>query len=108
MNNLKYLLKPENTMSSRSNNSYAGSEIAYDISKVFWIITFIMAIIYFGFLIEGNLIPIFGEISLIVGVFACLCCWISISKKHEEKTKKIYPLHIKTKIKTNSAVVSIV
>ena len=48
-------------MSSRSNNSYAGSEIAYDISKVFWIITFIMAIIYFGFLIEGKLIPIFGE-----------------------------------------------
>ena len=95
-------------MSSRSNKSYGGSEIAYDISKVLWIITIVLAIIYFGFVIEGNLIPIFGEISLIVCVFACLCCWISISKKHEEKAKKIYPLKIKTKVNTNVCVVDTV
>ena len=45
------------------------------------IITIILALTYFGFIIKGNLIPIVGEISLIVSVFACLCCWISISKK---------------------------
>ena len=61
----------------------------------FWIITIILALIYFGFIIKGTILAIVGEISLIVAVFACLCCWISLSKKEEEKKIKIYPLQVK-------------
>ena len=81
-------------MNTKSKKSCNGSEIAYDISKILWIITIISALTYFGFIIKGNLIPIVGEISLVVAVFACLCCWISISKK-EEKKIKIFPLQVK-------------
>ena len=82
-------------MNTKSKKSCTGSEIAYDISKILWIITIILALTYFGFVIKGTILAIVGEISLIVAVFACLCCWISISKKEEEKKIKIYPLQIK-------------
>mgnify|MGYP001221857040 FL=1 len=82
-------------MNTKSKKYCTGSEIAYDISKVFWIITIILALIYFGFVMKGIILAIVGEISLIVAVFACLCCWISLSKKEEEKKIKIYPLQVK-------------
>ena len=82
-------------MNTKSKKSCTGSEIAYDISKILWIITIILALTYFGFVIKGTILAIVGEISLIVAVFACLCCWISLSKKEEEKKIKIYPLQVK-------------
>ena len=82
-------------MNTKSKKSCTGSEIAYDISKILWIITIILALTYFGFVIKGTILAIVGEISLIVAVFACLCCWISISKKEEENKIKIYPLQVK-------------
>ena len=82
-------------MNTKSKKSCTGSEIAYDISKILWIITIVLALIYFGFIIKGTILAIVGEISLIVAVFACLCCWISISKKEEENKIKIYPLQVK-------------
>ena len=82
-------------MNTKSKKSCTGSEIAYDISKILWIITIVLALIYFGFIIKGTILAIVGEISLIIAVFACLCCWISFSKKEEEKKIKIYPLQVK-------------